>query len=241
VPLLVKKYKKTIAAVDKEYKKLERGYKDNPTPMNGVTSDEWAAKMLDHLPVVKELMAMRPDGPKYAYCLLMYLGEHAHADLEWGMKQCGWGDAGEPHQELDECMLDVIRARLDVERKGDGNGDAAGPSGGARDQYDDDVTKKEWAEADSWREVMDKRPAKMSKRRWSEEVSMRREYRQFRLEQQIDRREKEVNWIPRAVEDLKKKRKDLGDYGLDKFFTKGFDELRRLNGEDVPERDDSDC
>jgi len=89
VPPLVKKYNTAIAAVNKAYKKLERGYRDNPTPMHDVTTDECAAKMLDYLPVVKELMAMPPDEPKYAYCLLMYLGEHAHADLQWRAKQSG--------------------------------------------------------------------------------------------------------------------------------------------------------
>jgi len=79
-------------------------------------------------------------------------------------------------------MRYVIRARLEVEGKVDENGDAVGPSDGARDQYDDDVTKKEWAEADKWREVMGKRPEEMNELWWSEEVSTRREYRQFRLE-----------------------------------------------------------
>src|SRR5882757_8590774 len=49
------------------------------------------------LPDVEKLLV---DSPKHAFNLLMYIGEKAHADLDYGPKMCGFGDTDEPYKKM---------------------------------------------------------------------------------------------------------------------------------------------
>jgi hypothetical protein len=107
-------YKKIIADVDKKVSGLDARVKKMGPNSMAITSDNYAESMVKFVKDVRKLMELGQEGAKFAFNLLLYIGPHAHGDLEASFKMSGYGGTEGPFAELDEVMLEVIALRDDI-------------------------------------------------------------------------------------------------------------------------------
>jgi hypothetical protein len=110
-------YKKIIGDVDKKVSGLDSRVKKMGPNSRGITSDDYAEAMVKYVKDVRKLMELGQEGAKFAFNLLLYIGPHAHGDLEASFKMSGYGGTEGPFAELDEMMLKVIALREDLPSK----------------------------------------------------------------------------------------------------------------------------
>ncbi|OCL05072.1 hypothetical protein AOQ84DRAFT_414501 [Glonium stellatum] len=198
-----KLYKASITAIDKKSKELARRMKPNQG-MYGVTSDHYAIAMAKFLPDVEKLLV---DSPKHAFNLLMYIGEQAHADLDFGPKMCGFGDTEEPYKKMDQVMVRVIDKRVEA----DGKVEATSMEQGIDEGNDSENELKAYM-----KELGGKRPNK-SERNWIDKL--RQKEAALKIQTAKLRRETAEAWAPIALRDMVVMRDYLDEYGIgDHYF-----------------------
>lgn len=176
--------------------------KPNPG-MFGVTSDTYAKAMARFLPDVVKLLV---DSPEHAFNLLMYIGEKAHADLDYGPKMCGFGDTDEPYKKMDQVMVQVIDKRLEVD-----GGDAAESMEQGHDEGNDSEDElKSYME-----ELGGKHPNKSERNRINK---LRQKQEAGKIQRAKLRRETTKAWVPNALRDLVVMRDYLDQYGIGKHY-----------------------
>jgi hypothetical protein len=115
-------YKRTIDDVIKKVSSLDARVKKMGPNSSAVTSDDYARGMCKFIKDIKKLMVMGPDGARCAFNLLLYIGPHAHGDLEATRSMSGYGGTEEPFADLDEAVLEIIGLREDVDCAGKDEG-----------------------------------------------------------------------------------------------------------------------
>ncbi|OCK90817.1 uncharacterized protein K441DRAFT_665556 [Cenococcum geophilum 1.58] len=197
-----KQYKAAVTSIDKVSKELARRMKPNPG-MFGVTSDTYAKAMARFLPDVEKLLV---DSPEHAFNLLMYIGEKAHADLDYGPKMCGFGDTDEPYKKMDQVMVRVIDKRVEA----DGGDVAESMEQGHDEGNDSEDELKSYME-----ELGGKRPNKSERNRINK---LRQKQEAGKIQRAKLRRETTKAWVPNALRDLVVMRDYLDQYGIGKHY-----------------------
>lgn len=177
--------------------------------------------MLQFLPDVESLEAMSPPALKHAFDLLVYLGEHGHADLDFSVKMCGWGGAADAYEKLDAAMVRVIDARVQAE----GTAPAPSPEGeGEEGEKEEDTSDHELG---AFMQLLgEKQPNKNERTRINK---LRKEQFKRKVETKRLRREKARDWVANALPDLVAKRDYLEKYGIgEKYFTQSIAKLQKL-------------
>jgi hypothetical protein len=199
-----------------------------------VTSDTYAEDMVKFIKDVRKLMEMGQEGARFAFNLLLYIGPHAHGDLEASIKMCGFGESEGPYAELDEVMLEVIALRDDV------------PSGSSNNDVDLPEVRHRWTREDA--EVGEFKTGRPNKQQRGQIERQRAKWIKERNIEARARREKVEDWISNAIGELKEEQADIGRYGLDGYFKKSIARLEELgSGKEIvaktvgdAKKDDSD-
>ena len=213
---IAKKHNVAIKAIDKEFKKLLKQYKPNPTIWQGVTSDNFAKMIAGFLPIVDELLDA--GAPKEAFNLLMVMGDHCYGDLEACLKSSGWGGTEKPFQKMDKKMLEVIDKRVEVEPIMEG----------AKENVEEEPEPESELKAVMRLLGGKDRP---NKQEWGWIQKARRTDLMAKFEWMQKRRETVVDWVGNTLMDLKKTRDEIDGYGIgDHFFKESIEKLEKLKG-----------
>ncbi|KAG8531330.1 uncharacterized protein KY384_002959 [Bacidia gigantensis] len=228
-----KHYLTTIAAIEKKLAVLDKiCVKQDPNNKFGVTSDEYAQTMSTFLPAVDELLKLSPSGQATAraFNLLLYMGEHAYADLWLSFRMSGYGESEPEYEKMDKVMIEVIgRLEKDLEDSAVGS-KAGGIMAGAA------AEKKRWnpdTDADVG-EFKTRRPNKQQ-RGWL--LKQRTAWEKERLRQRREKREESEAkaLFNLGLTHLKEDRDEIAQYGLKGYFVKSIEKLEKLTGVEKPE------
>jgi hypothetical protein len=220
-------YKKILDDVDKKVSSLDARVQKMGPNGRSITSDTYAEAMLKYIKDVQKLMAMGQDGARCALNAMLYIGPHAHGDLEASWKMCGFGESEEPYKELDKVMLEVIALKEDVDCLGKDEGVEL-PS-----------VRHRWTSADA--EVGVFKTGRPNKQQRGQIERQKTKWIKERFAEARKRREKVGDWIGNAIEELKGESADIERYGLEGYFKKSIAKLEeiRVGGEGAL-KDDSD-
>ncbi|KAF2093857.1 hypothetical protein NA57DRAFT_80857 [Rhizodiscina lignyota] len=228
-----KLYNGAVTSIEKAYKSLEKKIKPN---FGSVTSDSFADAMVDRASTAKALLNMPPDGGRYAFNLLMYLGDNSYGgqDLSYTTKFCGCGAAGS-YSKLDELMLQAIDACIEAE-KGADNSDPTSTTeeNAAAEQafVDEQAAADELAALE--RAIAHK--SRPNKSEYNERVKWRRAAFREKVENARRRRDVVVDWKTNALKDLEETKEHLSGFGIDKYyFPKSISKMRELTGQSADE------
>jgi hypothetical protein len=203
-------YKKIIGDVDKKVSGLDARVKKMGPNSRAITSDTYAEAIVKFIKDVRKLMVM---DARLAFNLLLYIGPHAHGDLEASIKMCGFGESEGPYAELDEVMLEVIALRGDI------------PCG---EEVSLPEVRHRWTRDDAevgefktgWPNKQQRGQIERQKAKWVKERNI----------EARARREKVQDWISNAIEELKGEQAAIAPYGLDGYFKKSISRLEELKG-----------
>jgi hypothetical protein len=115
-----------IKNIDKVVQELNKRCKAQGPNGWSVTSDHYAAAMAKCIPDIQSLSNL-VEGIKFAFNLMLNLGEYVHGDIDVSMKMSGYGGHEKPYKRLDHVMLELI------ERRNNDATEKAGKAGSALD------------------------------------------------------------------------------------------------------------
>jgi hypothetical protein len=211
-------YKKIIASVDKKVSSLDAQVKKNGPNSAAITSDHYADTMVKFIKDIEKLMAMGPDGARYAFNAILYIGPHAHGDLEASWKMSGYGGTEGPFAELDDIMCDIIGLREDL--------DCAGKDDGVELLE----VRHRWTIKDA--EVGVFKTGRPNKQQRGQIERQKATWIKERFEEARKRREAAQDWIANAIQELTEEGTDIERYGLERYFKKSLARLEELRGGD---------
>ncbi|TVY16362.1 hypothetical protein LARI1_G006047 [Lachnellula arida] len=203
-------YKKLIADVGKKVGSLDARVKKQGPNGRSVTSDHYAEAMVKYAKDVKALMEM---DARLAFNALLYIGPHAHGDLEASWKMSGYGGTEEPFAELDALMLSII-SKLEL------------PSAESTNNSSLPKVSHRWTLEDA--EVGVFKTGRPNKQQRGQIERQKAAWVKERHVMAKERREKVDDWINNAVEELKGERDAIKGYGLDGYFVKTIVKLEEL-------------
>ncbi|KAE9365663.1 hypothetical protein N431DRAFT_563508 [Stipitochalara longipes BDJ] len=111
-----------IGDVDKKVSSLDARVRKNGPNSAAVNSDHYAGAMVRFIKDIEKLKAMGPDGVRCAFNATLYIGPHAHGDLEISYKMSGYGGTERPFADMDDTMLGIIGLRDDLDCAGKNEG-----------------------------------------------------------------------------------------------------------------------
>jgi hypothetical protein len=208
-----KTYASIIKRVEKPVRELDGKCKAQGPNGTGYNSDDYAKAMVQFLPDVTALSKM-DGGVKFAFDLMLYLGEHVHGDFYMCMKMCGYGDSVKPYKALDEVMLGLIERRKDEPRED--NVQAA----------ESISVPHRWTEADAHVGVY--KTSRPNKQQRGQIARQRQEWTKERSEKAREKRETTTDWVSNALVELTEERDYLASFGLDGYFIKSIARLEEL-------------
>jgi hypothetical protein len=177
-----------------------------------ITSDTYAEAMVNFAKDVRKLMAL---DARFAFNLLLYIGPHAHGDLEASFGMSGYGGTEGPFEELDEVMLEVIALRDDI------------PSS-SNDHVSLPEVRHRWTRDDA--EVGEFKTGRPNKQQRGQIERQKAEWIKERNIEARARREKVEDWISNAIEELKGEQAAISPYGLEGYFKKSISRLEEPKG-----------
>jgi hypothetical protein len=205
-------YKKIIGDVDKKVSGLDARVKKMGPNSRAITSDTYAEAMVNFAKDVRKLMAL---DARFAFNLLLYIGPHAHGDLEASFGMSGYGGTEGPFEELDEVMLEVIALRDDI------------PSS-SNDHVSLPEVRHRWTRDDA--EVGEFKTGRPNKQQRGQIERQKAEWIKERNIEARARREKVEDWISNAIEELKGEQAAISPYGLEGYFKKSISRLEEPKG-----------
>ncbi|KAI0833966.1 hypothetical protein F5Y06DRAFT_182069 [Hypoxylon sp. FL0890] len=221
-----KLYKATLKDVDKTFDALLKGYKANPKPGYGVTSDDFAKAMASFIPTAK---ALKEDSPTDAFNLLLDLGEHAYGDLGGSIKASGWGDTDEPFKEMDDLLVDLVNELREAE-----NAHAKEATEKHAGKFKIELPYSDlYGEERTLRQALGKKSPNKQQRGQLDRA--RRADLKKLLDTRRERREATEDWMGNALNDLVETAGRIDQYGIgDHFFRKSIDLLTSIKGVERP-------
>jgi hypothetical protein len=209
-------YTSLLGKVDKKVGELDRKCKAQGPNGKSFNSDDYAKAMAGFLPEVIDLSNM-DGGAKFAFNLVLYLGEHAHGDFYMCVKMCGYGGSKKPYNALDEVMLGLIERRKDEATENDAQ---------AVDATSFPLVPHRWTEADA--DVGEFKTGRPNKQQRNQIVRQRQEWMKERSKKARERRETTKDWVSNALVELTDERDYLDGFGLDGYFIKSIAQLEEL-------------
>lgn len=212
-------YTSIIAKADKKVRELDRECTAQGPNGKWFTSDNYAVAMAGLIPEVVDLSKM-DDGIKFAFNLMLYLGEHSRGDFYMCIKMCGYGGSEKPYKALDNAMLALI------ERRQREVAEEAQDATSALDTPPLPPMPHRWTEADA--DVGEFKTGRPNKQQRGQIVRQRQEWTKERSEKAKERRERAVDWVSNALLELIEERDYIAGYGLDGYFINSIARLEEL-------------
>ena len=209
-------YTSILGKVDKKVGELDRKCKAQGPNGKKFNSDDYAKAVAEFLPEVIDLSNM-DGGVKFAFNLVLYLGEHAHGDFYMCIKMCGYGGSKKPYNALDEVMLGLIERRKDEATEDDVQ---------AVEGTSLPLVPHRWTEADA--DVGEFKTGRPNKQQRNQIVRQRQEWMKERSKKARERRETTKDWVCNALVELTDERDYLDGFGLDGYFIKSIARLEEL-------------
>jgi hypothetical protein len=209
-------YTSILGKVDKKVGELDRKCKAQGPNGKKFNSDDYAKAVAEFLPEVIDLSNM-DGGVKFAFNLVLYLGEHAHGDFYMCIKMCGYGGSKKPYNALDEVMLGLIERRKDEATEDDVQ---------AVEATSLPLVPHRWTEADA--DVGEFKTGRPNKQQRNQIVRQRQEWMKERSKKARERRETTKDWVCNALVELIDEKNYLDGFGLDGYFVKSIARLEEL-------------
>jgi len=181
-----------------------------------ITTEEYASVMAALCPEFSVVIAEGSEqAVKYAFNLLLYIGEHSHADTDYAHpRMSGFGGHETPYQKMDELLVAIIS------RRSQGYKQMKGAEIGLP------VTSHRWSEADA--DVGPFKTGPPNKQQWKAMHAQRKQWTKNRSAILRERREKAEDWASNALQELISEREHLAAFGLKGYFTQSIAKLREL-------------
>jgi hypothetical protein len=209
-------YTSILGKVDKKVGELDRKCKAQGPNGKGFNSDDYAKAVAEFLPEVTDLSNM-DGGVKFAFNLVLYLGEHVHGDFYMCIKMAGYGGSKKPYNALDEVMLGLIERRKDEATENDVQ---------AVEATSLPLVPHRWTEADA--DVGEFKTGRPNKQQRNQIVRQRQEWMKERSKKARERRETTKDWVCNALVELTDERDYLDGFGLEGYFIKSIARLEEL-------------
>lgn len=210
-------YDKAIDKIEKKADSLDKRVKAGSVNKPSITSDNYAAAMTAFNKDVLDLLEMDPEGPRFAFNLMLSIGEHSHGDLNWGFKMSGYGDSEVPYSCMDKIMLQVIERLVK---------DGAPTTIGMEEPSLPTVSHR-FTEKDAMVGPMKTSGGPNKQQRgWIAKQSV--EWQRERSQALKERREQAQDWVTNGLNELVDHRDYIEQYGLEGYFTESIVKLKEL-------------